>query len=227
MTAEQLASACLSVANDYKTRYLWGVFGSPITEEVLQKKAEQYPNWYTATRLRQLQPYAGNGYFGFDCVNLIKGILWGWDGDWSATYGGARYGANGVPDVGANRMIELCEEVSGDFSQIEVGEALWQRDHIGVYVGGGLAVESTPSWKNGVQITHVSGLEGDGTYPSRRWTKHGKLPWVDYAPKPHWAEEYYENLKEMGLVQGAPAFEQKASRGEIFALLSRMLSRGL
>ena len=32
--------------------------------------------------------------YGFDCVNLIKGVLWGWSGDASKTYGGAAYKSN-------------------------------------------------------------------------------------------------------------------------------------
>lgn len=39
--------------------------------------------------------------FGFDCVCLIKGVLWGWHGDKNAVYGGATYTSNGVPDIGA------------------------------------------------------------------------------------------------------------------------------
>ena len=43
---------------------------------------------------------------------LIKGILWGWDGDASRTYGGAGYAINGVPDIGADTMITKCTGVS-------------------------------------------------------------------------------------------------------------------
>jgi nucleoid-associated protein YgaU len=116
--------------------------------------------------------------FGFDCVCLIKGVLWGWNGDTTKTYGGAKYASNGVPDIGADSMIKVCKNVSTDFSHIEVGEAVWMEGHIGVYVGDGLAVECTPKWKNKVQITacnrSVSG------YNRRNWTKHGKLPYVTY-----------------------------------------------
>lgn len=75
-------------------------------------------------------------------------------------------------------MIKVCKNVTTDFSRIEVGEAVWMEGHIGVYVGDGLAVECTPRWKNKVQITacnrNVSG------YDRRNWTKHGKLPYVEY-----------------------------------------------
>lgn len=117
--------------------------------------------------------------FGFDCVCLIKGILWGWRGDASKQYGGASYAINGVPDIGADTMITKCSGVSTDFSKIEVGEAVWCKGHIGVYIGGGLAVECTPKWKNCVQVTSCNCTKSG--YNRRNWTKHGKLPYVSYT----------------------------------------------
>ena len=38
-------------------------------------------------------------------------------------------------------MITKCKGISTNFSNVEVGEALWCSGHIGVYIGGGLAVE--------------------------------------------------------------------------------------
>ena len=121
--------------------------------------------------------------WGFDCVNLTKGILWGWVGDASKTFGGAKYGSNGVPDTNANGMIQRCHSVSTDFSAIEPGEGLWLEGHWGLYVGGGLAVECTnhTGWKSGVQITAVWNIGKKQGYHGRFWTKHGKLPWVQYA----------------------------------------------
>lgn len=52
--------------------------------------------------------------------------------------------------------------------------------HWGLYIGDGLAVECTPIWYNGVQITGVGNIGVKGGYNSRVWKKHGKLPWVDY-----------------------------------------------
>ena len=119
--------------------------------------------------------------FGFDCVCLIKGVLWGWSGDTSKTYGGATYNSNGVPDTSADGMIRFCQNVSTDFSNIVPGEAVWLSGHIGIYIGNGLAVECTPKWKNCVQITAVANIGSVAGYQSRRWTKHGKLPYVEYS----------------------------------------------
>ena len=119
--------------------------------------------------------------FGFDCVCLIKGLLWGWNGDQSKTYGGACYKANGVPDTNADGMIKMCSNVSTNFNNICVGEAVWLEGHIGVYVGDGLVVECTPKWDNKVQITALENIGKKSGYYARRWVKHGKLPWIDYS----------------------------------------------
>jgi|GEM_PF-2925887 len=53
--------------------------------------------------------------------------------------------------------------------------------HIGVYIGGGLAVECTPAWDDKVQITACNKTVYG--YHRRNWTKHGKLPYITYLPK--------------------------------------------
>lgn len=182
MTALELVQKHLDVAKNYKTVYMWGVFGAPVTEAIISEKAKQYPSWYTASKIAELRKLIGKGYFGFDCVNLTKGILWGWNGNRNAYYGGAAYAKKGtIPDVSADGAIALCKDVSTDFAKLTVGEALWMRGHWGVYVGDGLAVECTPIWKNGVQITAVGNIGAKSGYKTRTWTKHGKMPWVDYA----------------------------------------------
>ena len=47
-----------------------------------------------------------------------------------------------------------------------------------MYIGDGLAVECTPSWKNCVQITACN--RDVAGYNRRNWTKHGKLPYITY-----------------------------------------------
>ena len=76
-------------------------------------------------------------------------------------------------------MIKLCNDISTNFSNIEVGEAVWTDGHIGIYIGDGLAVECTPAWKNKVQITACNVAKAG--YNTRKWKKHGKLPYIDYT----------------------------------------------
>lgn len=81
-------------------------------------------------------------------------------------------------------MIGKCTDVTTDFSSIEVGEAVWMSGHIGVYIGNGLCVECTPRWSDGVQITAVHNIGKITGYNGRTWTKHGKLPHVNYGNGP-------------------------------------------
>lgn len=177
-TAAELAKACENAARNFKTLYVHGCFGAPMTDA---NKAYYITNtYYNRQNSRQAMIKAATpDTFGFDCVCLIKGILWGWIGDAKQAYGGAVYRSNGIPDINADMMIAECRDVSTDFSHIEVGEALWMSGHIGIYIGNGLGVECTPAWKNCVQITAVNAPKMG--YYRRDWTKHGKLPWVTYS----------------------------------------------
>lgn len=182
MRATELVQKHLDVAKNYKTVYMWGCFGMPVTEAIIREKAAQYPSWYTAGKQAELRRLIGKGYFGFDCVNLTKGLLWGWNGNQNASYGGAVYAKSGsIPDVSADGAIRLCRNVSADFSEIAVGEALWMSGHWGIYIGDGLAVECTPAWENGVQITAVGNIGTKAGYKTRTWMKHGEMPWVEYV----------------------------------------------
>jgi hypothetical protein len=176
-TNKQLVEKCIDIAKNYKTLYVMGCFGAPMNETNKTRYCNNHSYNKKSVRTAMIQA-ASPDTFGFDCVNLIKGILWGWNGDKTKKYGGATYNTNGVPDTNADGMIKLCKEVSTDFSKIEIGEAVWLKGHIGVYIGDGLAVECTPSWKNCVQITSCN-CDING-YKRRDWTKHGKLPYITY-----------------------------------------------
>ena len=170
------------IESKYNTVYALGMFGQPITKEIIDQKARQLPRWYTAARVKRLTEIAEKGgYFGFDCVNLIKAILWGWCGNLNATNGGAKYLSNGVPDKDDSQFLKLCSGVSANFKNIEVGEFVWMEGHCGVYIGDGLAIECTPIWRGNVQITAVKNIGEKPGYNSRLWMKHGKLPFVEYS----------------------------------------------
>lgn len=168
-------------ATNYKTLYVMGCFGAPLNSANKSRYCSNH-SYNTQPNRTAMIRAASDDTFGFDCVNLIKGILWGWSGNVSKVYGGAVYGSNGVPDTNADGMIQLCQGVSstGWLSMVP-GEAVWMKGHIGVYIGNGLAVECTPSWKNCVQITAVGNIGSKSGYNTRIWTKHGKLPYVDYS----------------------------------------------
>lgn len=180
MNNKELVEKAINAAKNYKTVYANGMFGSPLSEEIIAQKTRQLPNWYTSNRQASLRSLIGEGYFGFDCICFIKALLWGWNGDTSKTYGGAAYQSNGVPDIDEATMLNKCSSVRTDFGGIMPGEYLWTQGHCGIYVGDGLAVECTPKWENGVQITAVANMGEKYGYENRMWTKHGRLPYVTY-----------------------------------------------
>ena len=182
MKASVLIQKLWDIVRNFKTLYVMGCFGAPLTGGNVTRYCQNHEYNRRAERTRMIKAAANKKppVYGFDCVNLIKGILWGWSGDASKTYGGAVYKANGVPDTGADGMIRLCKEVSTDFTKILPGEAVWLSGHIGVYVGGGVVIECSPAFKNCVQETACLNIGPIAGMNGRRWTKHGKIPYVTY-----------------------------------------------
>lgn len=121
--------------------------------------------------------------WNFDCVILIKAILWGWNGNKSHSHGGAIYGSNGVYDDNTEGLIARCKNVSSDFTNITVGEVLWMQGHVGVYIGNGQVIECTAGWERKVLYSNV-GSRGQRTRNGSQigsWLKHGKLPYISYT----------------------------------------------
>lgn len=201
----ELANKVKEIATKYKTLYVMGCFGAPLKDEYKDRYCNNYEYNKQPARTAMIKA-ASADTFGFDCVCLIKGVLWGWNGDKNAVYGGAKYEdkESGVPDIDCDVMINKCSGVSTDFSKIEVGEAVWMSGHIGVYIGDGLAVECTPKWENCVQITAVGNIGAKKGYNTRTWTKHGKLPYISYVAtnttKPTPAPAKDETLLPIGSV---------------------------
>ena len=184
MKANVFVEKAVEIAKNFKTLYVMGCFGAPLTGSNVSRYCNNHSYNRAADRTAMIKA-AGNQnppVYGFDCVCLIKGILWGWSGNASKTYGGANYASNGVPDIGADTMITRCLDVSATgWANMAVGEAVWMSGHIGIYIGDGLAVECSPKWENKVQITAVGNIGSKAGYNTRTWTKHGKLPYVDYS----------------------------------------------
>lgn len=183
MTSAKFVEKCKDIAKNYKTLYVMGCFGAILSGDNVSRYCTNHSYNKQRERKQMIKAVANKGYFGFDCVGLIKSVLWGWNGDKTKTYGGAKYASNGVPDIDADTMITKCSGVSTNFDNIVVGEAVWCEGHIGVYIGDGLAIECTPSWANDVQITAVGNIGKKKGYNTRKWTKHGKLPYISYTTK--------------------------------------------
>lgn len=181
MKSKAFVDALVNIAKNFKTLYVMGCFGAPLNSGNKTRYCNNHQYNRQPARTAMIQA-ATSDTFGFDCVCLIKGVLWGWTGDQSKVYGGAGYAINGVPDIGADEMIRRCPgATSAGWSDMVPGEAVWMDGHIGVYIGDGLAVECTPKWENKVQITAVGNIGPKAGYNTRTWTKHGRLPYVDYS----------------------------------------------
>jgi len=183
MTSEKFISIAEDIATKYKTLYVMGCFGSPLNATNKKRYTNNHEYNKRPERAKKIMN-ASSDTFGFDCVCLIKGILWGWNGNVNAIYGGATYCSNGVPDVGADAIMNYCTGVSNNFSNIVAGEIVHMSGHVGIYIGNGLAVECTPIWKDGVQITAVGNIGKKDGYNTRTWTNHGKLKFIDYSITP-------------------------------------------
>ena len=211
MTNSEFVQKLKDCATNYKSLYVMGSIGSPMNKTNKERYINGYKYNQQADRKKMIES-ASADTFGFDCICLVKSILWGWCGNKNAVYGGAKYKSNGVPDIGTEEMLNVCKDVSTNFSKIEVGEYLWMTGHCGVYIGNGLAVECTPKWENKVQITAVLNIGKKAGYNGRTWTKHGKMPYITYTPVKTDVEVTL-NLLELG------------SKGEQVKTLQRLLTQ--
>lgn len=205
-------------ATELKSLYVMGGFGA-VAGYGNNRNRYSTNNDYNRQPARQkLIKAASDDTFFFDCVGLCKGILWGWDGLTNRVYGGAGYAVNGVPDYDAKGMMfKGCSDPTTDFSKIEAGEFLWLDGHCGIYIGDGLCAESSPKWKDGVQITAVSNLGPKQGYNSRKWTYHGHLKYVDYSAQP--SKYPAVPFEATNILNGVSIRETPYSSGEIIGTI--------
>ena len=144
--------------------YVWGTFGSVLTEGLFQAKLDQYPDG-----VGNYEEFIRDNWVGkrtTDCCGLIKG--YGWLDPETMSI---NYGTNGMPDLGANQMYYNASE-SGTIDTIpEIpGLAVWHDGHIGVYIGNGYVIEAMGT-KYGVVKTQLEG---------RGWTHWLKVEYINY-----------------------------------------------
>ena len=176
MTGQELADKCLDILSKYRTKYAKGTFGQCATESFILGKAKQYPEWYTPkdkpSRVPALLALPDDTRL-FDCVGLIKGVIWG--------FPNIVYTSNGLRDMNDQTIWEKAIDKSLDFSNIQIGELLWLQGHVGVYIGDGKAIECTGSWEGKVMITAVENIGKQTGLHGRKWTGHGKIPTIIYT----------------------------------------------
>ena len=121
--------------------------------------------------------------WNFDCVILVKAILWGWCENKNHAHGGAIYMSNGVKDDNADGIINRCTDISTNFSKLEKGELLWMNGHVGVYIGNGEVIECTAAWESKTLRSKIdsNGKRTRNGVSAGYWKKHGKLCYIDYV----------------------------------------------
>lgn len=153
-----------SAAYEASWGYVMGTYGLVLTEELLEAKLQQLPD-----AIEPYEDFIRANYLGLrtaDCVGLIKGYSW-----YDIDTGEIRYATNGMPDVSADQLYANAAE-KGDISTLpEIpGLILHAEGHVGIYIGGGYAIEAMGT-RYGVVKTRVA---------NRNWTGWCKNPYINY-----------------------------------------------
>lgn len=177
-TNEHFAAFCLSMVGQ---PYWYGTVVYKCSENLLSRKAKQYPSHYGSSRTSRYKQDIAAKKVCADCIGGSKGYAWTDGGKGvlesigTSNVFSSKYGSNGCPDKGANSMFSYAKSKGMDWGSIStlpeiVGLALHKDGHVGYYVGNGYAVE----WRGfnyGCVKTKVAG---------RGWKCWYKLPFIDY-----------------------------------------------
>ena len=156
------------------------------------KLAHDVPNFYNNTPGKNLGYHWSNGSFSFDCWNLIKVVLAGWN---ATNPVGTNVAPTVTGDIDGYTMLTKCSGRSKDFSQLKIPGTylyIYSSPHSGVYIGDVVVnnrtynvIECTGAWGGGVLYTYVDEkgyryqYKG-GPKNKYKWEEIGLLPWVDY-----------------------------------------------
>lgn len=151
-----------------KTKYMWGGLMREITENYIKMLSDpsMYPKQYPESRKKVLRECIGKGYYGCDCIGLVKSYYFGGVGspsyDTTKDYNvGMTYNAakekgklNTFPDIPGILVMTL------------------NLGHVGVYIGNDEVIECT------------LGSNGDGVIKTKlqngSWYYWCKDPFIEY-----------------------------------------------
>lgn len=187
-TAKGLVKHVTKALND-KTMYMWGGIYREITDAYVNQLSKMYPSQYSLARRQKLKALP-DGYYGIDCVGLIKSYYW--SGNANGGKGSPEY--NGATDVNAHGMYNAAK-VKGPIDSIpEVpGIIVYSKSnpHVGVYVGNGYVIESTLSSR------------GDGVVRTKlkdfKWEYWFECPYIAYETS------LTDTVRKVTLAYGAEA----------------------
>ncbi|MCM1300035.1 MAG: NlpC/P60 family protein [[Eubacterium] siraeum] len=138
-----------------KTVYMWGGLFRQVTDAYIRQLAAMYPRQYPADRQQALRGLIGKGYYGCDCIGLIKSYYFGGMG----VENNAK-GYDGSKDFGVGGMYNAAK-IKGKISTMpkKEGVLVMTSDfgHVGVYAGSNEVIECTLSkFGDGVVKTKLS-----------------------------------------------------------------------
>lgn len=155
------------------TKYMWGGILRPV-EQLYDMLFKMYGTkngtGYTNQRWNELKQLRNKGYYGVDCVGLVKSYYWSGKADGGV--GSPKY--NGNTDVNAGYMYSLAKNKGRIGTMPEIpGLIVYSKSHphVGVYIGSGCTIEST------------LGSRGDGVTKRKLdgfWEYWFECPFVEY-----------------------------------------------
>lgn len=180
--------------------YWYGTCGYKCTEDLLQRKAKQYPSHYGASRMKKYRQAIADKKVCVDCIGILKAYFWtdggqgildyiNGTGDFKSTYA-----SNGMPDKSANGFFSWLKKKGCKHGKIASipdvpGLAVFMEGHVGVYIGGGYVVEAR-GFNYGVVKTRLK---------DRKWVDWSYLPesliTYDDEPKKEESKLITRNLK--------------------------------
>lgn len=156
------------------------------------KLAHDVPNFYNNTPGKNLGYHWSNGSFSFDCWNLIKVVLAGWN---ATNPVGTNVAPKVTGDIDGYHILIQCSNRSKDFSKCKIPGTylyIYSSPHAGTYVGDTVidgktynVIECTGAWGGGVLYTYMDEkgyryqYKG-GPKNTYKWEEYGLLPWVEY-----------------------------------------------
>lgn len=159
------ARECLSL----KTVYVWDGLGEVLTHDFLNAKEKNYPDFQSHAQWLELHNRVDGETRGFDCSGLITRFLMG---------GFHHFFYRPELDLNACCLLQQATRRGAITKLPEIpGVCLHMDGHTGIYVGGGLVIESTPNprFGNGVVQTKLS---------DRPWTQWYCCHGVNYMDAP-------------------------------------------